>query len=115
MAAIAQALGYDEKLLKRFVKKLHKTAKKSFYDFIPQIGGEGIIVEVDESKFGKRKYHRGHRVDGVWVLGLVERTTARKMILIPVIKRDSATLTSLIFQYVKPGSIIFSDGWKGYN
>jgi len=31
------------------------------------IGGPGKVVEVDESKFGKRKYHRGHRVDGVWV------------------------------------------------
>ena len=35
-------------------------------DFI--IGGEGIIVEIDETKLGKRKYNRGHRVDGVWIL-----------------------------------------------
>ena len=34
-----------------------------------QIGGVGHIVEIDESKFGKRKYHRGKRVDGVWVFG----------------------------------------------
>lgn len=37
------------------------------------IGGPGIIVEIDESKLGKRKYHRGHRVEGVWVLGGIER------------------------------------------
>lgn len=31
------------------------------------IGGEGKIVEIDESKFGKRKYNRGHRIEGQWV------------------------------------------------
>ena len=32
------------------------------------LGGEGEEVEIDESKFGKRKYHRGHRVEGQWAL-----------------------------------------------
>jgi hypothetical protein len=38
-----------------------------------RIGGPGKIVEIDESKFGKRKYHRGSRRDGVWVFGCVQR------------------------------------------
>ena len=29
------------------------------------IGGVGKVVEIDESKFGIRKYHHGRRVDGV--------------------------------------------------
>ena len=27
-----------------------------------KIGGPGIVVQVDETKLGKRKFHRGHRV-----------------------------------------------------
>jgi hypothetical protein len=38
------------------------------------IGGPNVTVEVDETKLGKRKYNRGHRVEGVWVVAGVERT-----------------------------------------
>ena len=34
-----------------------------------KIGGNSIEIEVDESKFGKRKYYHGHRVEGQWVFG----------------------------------------------
>jgi transposase-like protein len=78
------------------------------------IGGDGIIVEIDESKFGKRKYHRGHRVEGVWVLGGIERTDAKKVFLVPVESRDSETLLTLIDRHVKPGSIIYTDMWAAY-
>jgi hypothetical protein len=37
------------------------------------IGGPGKIVEIDESAFGKRKYHRGSRRNTYWVFGGVER------------------------------------------
>ena len=42
-----------------------------------KIGGPGKTVEIDESKFGKRKYHRGKRVEGVWVFGGIERERRR--------------------------------------
>ena len=55
------------------------------------IGGPGIRVQVDESKFGKVKYHRGHRVDGVWVIGGVEETEERRMFLKRIRVRNSDT------------------------
>jgi hypothetical protein len=78
------------------------------------IGGEGIRVEMDESKFGKRKFNRGHRVDGVWIFGGVEITESRKVFLCVVDKRDAHTLRCSILKYVRRGSIVVTDFWRGY-
>ena len=78
------------------------------------IGGDEIIVEIDESKFGKRKYHRGHRVEGCWVVGGRERTEDRRMFAIRVDDRSAETLLDIIVRYVRPGSIVYTDCWKGY-
>ena len=80
-----------------------------------QIGGPGIVVEIDESKFGKRKYNRGHRVEGAWVFGGVECTPARKCFACIVERRDRETLQPLINKFIAPGSIIMSDEWRAYN
>lgn len=77
------------------------------------LGGFGIIVEIDESMFGKRKYDRGSRRDGVWVFGMVERGTNR-CLLIPVENRTKKTLVDIIKSWVRPGSIIMSDVWSSY-
>ena len=36
-----------------------------------------IKLEIDESKFGRRKYYRGHHVDGCWVFGGLERESGK--------------------------------------
>ena len=77
-------------------------------------GGEGEIIEIDESKFGKRKYNRGHHIDGQWVFGGVERSSGNSF-LIPVEHRDEATLLPIIQNYIKPGSTIISDCWRAYS
>ena len=79
-----------------------------------KIGGEGIIIEVDESKFGKRKYNKGHKVDGVWVIGGVERTPERRFFAEPVKDRSAVILIDFLKRNILPGSIIYSDMWKGY-
>lgn len=80
-----------------------------------KIGGPGVIVELDESKFGKRKYHQGHRVEGVWVFGGIERSDERKCFLVTVPNRTAATLLDVIERHVLPGSIIHTDCWKAYD
>jgi transposase-like protein len=79
------------------------------------IGGNGIIVEVDETKLGKRKYNCGHRVDGIWVVVGIERLNNGKIFLVPVQDRSSETLSQIISDHIIPGSEIHTDLWKGYN
>ena len=84
-------------------------------DRYSQIGGEGIVVEIDESKFGKRKFHKGKHVDGVWVFGGIERGNKENCFFVVVEDRSSATLLPIIEQYIKKGLIIISDCWKAYD
>lgn len=78
------------------------------------IGGPGIIVEIDESKFGRSKYNRGREVTGVWLVGGIERGSKRKFV-IPVRDRTADTLIPLIQQHVLPGTTIYTDCWKSYS
>ena len=80
-----------------------------------KIGGPDVVVEIDESKFGKRMYNRGHRIEGVWVVGGVERTPERRMFVVRVDDRSAQTLMHIIHAYVAEGSIVHTDCWKGYN
>jgi hypothetical protein len=39
--------------------------------------GNSKVVEIDESKFFHRKYHRGQCREGQWVFGRIERDTGK--------------------------------------
>jgi hypothetical protein len=57
-------------------------------------GGPNKTVEIDESKFGQRKY-RGHPVEGKWVFGSIERESGQTF-LVPVPDRTADTLIPII-------------------
>lgn len=78
------------------------------------IGGPGIIVEIDETKLGKRKNNRGHHVEGIWVVVGIERSENKKIFLVPVLDRSSNTLNQIISTHVVPESIVYTNMWKGY-
>lgn len=94
---------------------------KQFDDASGKIGGPGVIVEIDESKFGKRKSNKGHHVEGTWVFGGVERlyddkgnAYAGRFFAVTVEDRKADTLLPILQQYVADGSIVFDNCWKGY-
>ena len=81
-----------------------------------KIGGNGVEVEIDESKFGKRKYYRGTSSRGpMGSLVVMKKYNKRKVFMIPVENRKEETLIPIIQQWIHPGSIIHSDCWKSYN
>jgi transposase-like protein len=103
---------YDSVL--RVLNIVKELAVSRHHDSLDVIGATDTIVEIDESKFGKRKYNRGHRVEGVWVLGMVERTPRRRLVLLVVDNRTKETLSSRISKHVNENSTIHTDCWKGY-
>ena len=71
------------------------------------------IIEINESKFGKRKYNRGHSVEGIWVFGAVEWVT-RNILLVPVERKSREVLEEIIFRSIDKNSVVYSDCWKAY-
>lgn len=106
--------GFSDKTIASYFKYFRELVADSLDDNNFRIGGQNVVVQIDESKFGLRKYHRGHRVDGVWVFGGVEMTSERKVFLVSVPDRSEETLLMFIERHVIPGSIIYSDMWRGY-
>ena len=78
-----------------------------------QLGGPGVIVEVDESVLVKKKYHRGawKAQHQQWLFGMYDREAHVGWIEYV----DANTLLPIIHRVIRPGSIIHSDGWAAYN
>lgn len=109
-------LGWSSSTTTNYMRKARELVAQSIrVGNYEQIGGPGVVLEVDEAKMGECKYHRGHPVNATWVFGGVERTKERRMFAITVPDRKAATLLPLIEHYIAPGSIIHSDCWKAYN
>ena len=78
-----------------------------------KVGSPNKTVEIDECKFGRRKYNRGRPVKGHWVFGGVERESGRTF-LVPVPDRIPYTLTSESRAWIEPGTTLISDCWAAY-
>lgn len=111
---ISYVLNINRKSIWRVMKKVSTILVPKYYDKNEIIGGEQQIIEIDESKFGKRKYHKGHHVEGVWVFGMIEKNEPKRVKLVVVDERTKQTLTTKLIENVHTESVIHSDCWKGY-
>jgi transposase-like protein len=97
-----------------FFSFFNQVVSEDLDETFEKIGGANVIVEVDEIKVAKRKYNRGHRVEGAWCVVGVERTEQRRLFIVEVESRDEETIRDIIEHYIIEGSIIYTDCWRGY-
>ena len=101
-------------ILSWYAKFNEMCTKINIYMLPRKIGGVGCIVEIDESKFSKRKYNVGRLIRSVWVVGGVCRET-KQSFFVEVTSRSAAVLTRVVIDNVVRGTIIYTDCWRGYN
>ena len=111
-AEVMHELKLSNKTVTEWFLFCHEACIYSVINKSTPIGGNGIEVEIDESKFGKHKYHRGHKVEGQWVFGGHKKYNKNKIFMIPVHNRKAKMLIPIIKKWILPGSIIYSNCWK---
>ena len=79
-----------------------------------KIGSPGLVVQIDESFICRRKYHRGRILvnQSCWIVGGIDNNGNIFQQITHV--RDKPTLENIILNNVELGSMIWTDGWKGY-
>lgn len=102
----------------KFYDYLRSKSCAYWQDCDKRLGGDNIIVQIDESLFShKPKYHRGRAPEReMWVFGLVDTSVYPSkgyMTLVP--DRKASTLLPIIREVCKPGTIVHSDEWRAYS
>ena len=110
--AAADLAGVNRHTVTLYFGKLREIIARQVEAEIPFLSGE---IELDESHCGGLR--KGKRVRGaagkVIVFGLLTRGGKVHAIIVPDVKKS--TLEPLIRQRIKPHSIVFTDGYKGYD
>ena len=109
---ISELTGLNRNTVNRFLKAI-RIRLAEFCEQQSPFSGE---IEVDESFFGARRI-KGKRGRGAYGKTIVFGVFKRNGKVYTEIVKDcsKATLQAIIRGKVEPESIIYSDGWRGYN
>ena len=109
---IAELANLNRNTVNRYLKAIRERIAE-YCEEVSPVTGE---VEVDESFFGAR-HVKGKRGRGAYgktiVFGLYKRNGEVYTEIVP--DCSSLTLQGIIRGHIEPGSVIHSDGWRGYN
>ncbi|XP_076049674.1 uncharacterized protein LOC143030411 [Oratosquilla oratoria] len=78
---------------------------------LEKLGGSGKVVEIAEARFGKAVSSKAEDMNGVWVLGGIERGS-KKVFMVPLENRHPKKLARIIENWVLPGTTVMSDQGK---
>ena len=104
--------GLSEKTIIKYFSLFRRFAEFLYRNNIsnhPLGNGPGSVCEIDESFFGKAKYHRGRSLKTQqWAFGIYDRSDGRTMIEF-VNNRDEDILVPIVQSSVTTGTTIYSD------
>jgi hypothetical protein len=92
--------GLSDKTFRKHTGKAEEIINADLDENDDIVGGDGIEVQRDSSKFGRRMYNQGHHIEGVWVIDGVKITEDRKMFLELVENRPEEILFKVIAKHV---------------
>lgn len=79
-----------------------------------QIGGKGIVVDINTAELEKIKFNKNQHNCSQWVLGGIERYNHRKFFLIPLDNQHQVTILKTVAEYILPGTTLISDIWREF-
>jgi len=89
-------------------------------DESPTIGGPNVEVEVDETVICRSGLIRSpsladdNIINTLWLLGGIEKNNQRNFFIKIIQNRQTEHLTEVLSQYLKPGTILSTDGYPSY-
>lgn len=112
MAAVSTRL--NSKTISTWYNAFRELVSIDRENWAEKIGGRDVVVEIDETLLGRRKNHRGHFVEGAWVIVGIEQGGQRRAFSTVVDRRDANTIREVVRENVLERSTVYTDEWRGY-
>lgn len=106
-------LTLDKNTVSKWFAVFRSALAKSLEESAEKIGGEGRVVQIDETVIARRKYNRGRIVPQQWLFGAID-TVNSHYILRCIDNRSKVVLKKIIVDTITENSTIHSDMWSSY-